>query len=555
MSILASLGTQANGVASNGITQPFNRALGYLVNSALPITVPPLADAYDAFRRGQITGDDLKLLAGALGIMTRGWQTGLPEEPLSLNPQRLVRGSKAWASMLDARVNQVGITELLALHLRGNYSEEQLRERAKAQGWWRGDYLDEAIYLAKNRIPDAADLVRFALRDCWDAQAVRDFGYDLEFPDPFRDWMLAQGAGGSALTRTQRAQGDRDVNWAQMYWRAHWNTLSPTQCYEMFQRLRPGRVKRFEDAIPGIKPFVWGDLETQLRINDYPKPTRPWLAAIAYRRPRLVDIDRWVRTKAILGPEAYDLHLDLGYAPVDARRRTDWLLSQQQTISRPADVKAAVKAVVAMYVEGEYTRQQALDYAVNYLSQGQYADMRAATAALNADAGARALWQGAVAAVGTADMRRQLSLAKALTTAWRKRYLRGQFTRADIANDMLRAGRTREWVELTLDLWDAELAGGKLLASTANIKKWVRAYIITMDQARQYLHNLGWRGDELENHLKDAATKLGRGFVPQPYLPPPAQGSRPVSEGEITYPPDVQPQPPPFSEPPPTQGT
>lgn len=508
MSILSAIGTALGGASSLGLTQPFNTAMGYAVNAIWPFQLPPIEQAYDAFRRGTLSAVSLKVLSRLFGVMLGDTDAYGADGNAPWAPANAIPGpANYWGQVLDGRVNQISIGDLISMKLRGWLPEGDFKKRAQAMGWWRGDYLDEALRIATNLTPGPADLVRFALRDCWDEAAVTRWQYDADFPAPFDYWMKTQGAGGSALTADQFNAGARPVTWSQMFWRAHWNTLSPTQSYEMFQRLRPSRVARFASTIPGLQPFTFPDLQSQLQINDYPPPVRPQLAAIAYRKPRLVDIDRWFKTGSINSAEALELHLDIGYSPADAQMRVDWLKTQVNPISTRTTTQALVRSIAGLYEQGEYAYAQAIDMVVASLSQGKFQTWQAA-----ATAGANDQSAGQIANQGTqiitlSTYQMELASARKLTQAWRNRYLRGVQNRADISVDMLAAGRTQDWVKQTLDDWDTVLAGGRLLVSAGKIKKLWKEQIITTGTAKRYLSNLGYRDPELSWLIADLPHK------------------------------------------------
>jgi len=133
-----------------------------------------------------------------------------------------------------------------------------------------------------DQIPGPSDLVRFAVRDVWSRDIVQRFGYDAEFDDipEFKSWMQAQGFGGSAAIAG--GQPGAPETWAQAYWRAHWQLISPGQAYTMFHRLRPERMEQIRRQVPGVQPFTQADVAALLKTADYPPAFRDRLLAISY---------------------------------------------------------------------------------------------------------------------------------------------------------------------------------------------------------------------------------------------------------------------------------
>lgn len=241
--------------------------------------------------------------------------------------------------------------ESVRQYLKGNFTRQDMRDGFVRNGIVRsGD--QEAHEIAAQSDPSPTDLVRFALREVWDRNVVARFGYDEEFDSipEFKWWMKVGGYGDSPqpVNSNQNPytapilaeQRDADGNliqpaiqldsWARAYWRAHWDLPSPTQGYQFLHRLRPNRMARYRELIPGVQSFDISDLRLLLKTADYPKPFRDRLAAISYHTITRVDLRRLYDQGIINEDEVYEQNLDAGYNPTDARYLTNWIIRDKR---------------------------------------------------------------------------------------------------------------------------------------------------------------------------------------------------------------------------------
>jgi hypothetical protein len=145
------------------------------------------------------------------------------------------------------------------------------------------------------------------------------------------------------------------ADWAKRYWRAHWNLPSPMQGYEMLHRLRPNR----SDV-----PFTDKDLDTLLRISDYPKFFRERLKAISYQPYTRVDVRRMYQAGVLNEQDVYEAYLDLGYDEEHARNLTQFTIRQE---TGDADTKSerykelTVSQIKQGYVKGVVSKDEAIE--------------------------------------------------------------------------------------------------------------------------------------------------------------------------------------------------
>jgi len=247
---------------------------------------------------------------------------------------------------------------LIELHIKGLLSDEEFKERMKKHGYdeehvkkiislekrlltaeellmakWRKAFSDdekenERRYLEEMKklgfseenaklfekirlfYPSPSDFIRFAVRDVFNEEIVKHYGYDEDFPEQILPYVEKAGMPPEIM---------------KYYWRAHWDLPSPTQGYEMLQRLNPDVLEvlgqKYEKM--GLKPEEiqtdLKDLETLLKIADIPSYWRKRLIAISYPPLNRVDLRRMYELGLIDEKELYARLLELGYTKDDAK--------------------------------------------------------------------------------------------------------------------------------------------------------------------------------------------------------------------------------------------
>lgn len=537
--LLAAGGAIAAGTAVGAATgsvvgpwlEPGKRGNTYKANRGTPNLLPSWSEALGAYQRSLITPDQLGWLARELGIFS----ALAPGAPPTADPVEAGRVQQLWTGIMDAAAWYPDTGYLNSLWQQGRITEADWRWWARRNGvksqTWQNTYLDDwlpppaiQVIELRNRgvitddqadeylrrlgfrrpeerqrilglrfaIPGPSDLVMFANRDVWEPDIVAKYEYDAELPAEFIHWMEKQGLGGDARTPEQVAAGLPPVTWATLYWRAGKQNISPQQMYEMVQRLRPGRVERYWQ--PGFEPraFTLADAVQYMKVLDYPVPFRQQLLALSYNNPRLVDIDRFYSFGLINREEVKEIHLDLGYAPVDAERRTDWL-TRTADLSRRKPVLGLTRSkIVQAYKLGTIDRDLAavLLYRVLYFGRpeadafeeaGQPAQTTIATDDPTVDA-----------ALQVVDLEVQNAHVAEVIANVRRRMLSG------IIDENLAAlllgqvgivpGRAAEYIAR----WKMQLTGPRQHLSTAKIVKGLAEGWLPLKTAQTMLQNLGW---------------------------------------------------------------
>lgn len=177
---------------------------------------------------------------------------------------------------------------------REKYSLQEFTALLHRMGYAEKD-IDVLTELSKN-LPPLQDLIRMLVRDAFNDQASSTYGYDEDFPEEINQFFAKQGY---------------DPDWAKRYWRAHWQLPSPQQAYEMLHR----------------SLITVDDMETLLRISDYPKFWRDKLRDISFNVMTRVDVRRLLQAGIIDANKALDTYKKMGYTPEDAKLLTDFAVA------------------------------------------------------------------------------------------------------------------------------------------------------------------------------------------------------------------------------------
>jgi len=242
-------------------------------------------------------------------------------------------------------LSEVGIHLVNAGHPMKNLELRQTRDQimhyagfhamiSAFQGTWMRVTVERPLSYEMNalftpEIPGMSDLVRFEVREVWRPEFRAE---QLEEP-PSEDFL-----------KYARYQGFEKFH-AESYWAAHWDLPSVGQAYEMYHRLRPGRVA------PELV-FEEEDLMSLLRRQDVLARYRKQLIAIAFDPPTRLEIRQMLGEGVIDQKEAEQLYLDRGSDPKWAPMFAEYAARAAQ--SDPYRARF-VSSALTMYKEGYWS--------------------------------------------------------------------------------------------------------------------------------------------------------------------------------------------------------
>lgn len=370
--------------------------------------------------------------------------------------------------------------EALAGWYRGIITADQLRASLDCDAL-HGIARQETYRLLNRPLPAAGDIISFAVKECWDNDVVQAFGYDADFPPQLSFWMGAQGWNWGNDANTLPGAPPGGVEWAKLFWRSHWRIMSPTQGYRAFHRLRPDRIARYADRVPGLEAFNWEDLERVLRIADYPPKLRRWLAASAFAVLPIYVVRSLYRLGARDRVWLVDQLRDRGFSAEDANAMADnedrAETARQQAAKRKREDKLqrqAIDTLLDAYATGTFTREQAVDNLKRY-----YVDETEAKALIDLRAA-----------------RENLALVKASVARLRRGFLAGEFSPQELPGQLAVIGVVPEMVPRYIARWTLARSQERRQLSTERIVKYVAEGRIPYAVALGRLANLGWQNPD-----------------------------------------------------------
>ena len=161
--------------------------------------------------------------------------------------------------------------------IRKGYSNERIKELEKAFLYY----------------PTPRDFIHYAVRESFDEEVVKKYGYDEGYPEQMEEYVKKAGM---------------NPEWLKYEWRAHWAMISPRMAYEMLQRE--------EIDIDMLRDI--------LKIADYPPYLIDKLINISYARIGRIDLRRLYSTGEIDFEGMEKGYRHLGYSPSDATKIATW---------------------------------------------------------------------------------------------------------------------------------------------------------------------------------------------------------------------------------------
>jgi hypothetical protein len=347
----------------------------------------------------------------------------------------------------------------------------------------------------QTQIPTPTELIQWVVRESFDLDVVKRWGYDAERPDVAAPFFAALGLTGQ-YQRVGKQTGQADVaDHLGMTWAAHWVPLSPGQAYEIHHRVREDTVGELQALGLNVQPFTIGDVQSWLKIADYPEGVRDYLIATAYLPLRLIDI----RNALILGVRdkqwVYRQFLSRGHSPNDAQFSAD--LAEKQ-----AQMKA-LGPVVAL-------ERKALTWLVAEVQDSYELGTVDRASAVNVLVQAGLSEPAAAAALDARDARARRKLVQRSVSSVRRDFLSGAISAAEAGQSLFSAGVQPEQGQRYLDLWSIELGHARRVVSTQKAVQWLTEGLLTVDQAVTRLRNLGWANPDIALYLAEASQKVAK---------------------------------------------
>lgn len=392
----------------------------------------------------------------------------------------------------------VRLSPIDALHLkhRGVISDNELTEYLFASGITREVDRERIIKLGQV-VPTPSDAVLFAVHDVFEphlvgrVEATEEYSQQIGLQELFQ----ATGIGKTYIQGISPSTNDI-VDVGLLYWLAHYRHVSPTQVYDMFHRLRPGRLHKW--ALPDQNPAQVAAMETGLdtvrrllKLDDYNPFWRDRLAAIAYRVVGRIDVRRMYKVgtfgppqgsdgfntvngvNVAVGPaerELVESYKDMGYSPPDAVNLA-FFTAAQNTETTNSRIRQSVKTAVCAAVE------------TGLASDAQNTQILIDAGVPQAEA---------ETIVQACKLRAHVNQVKRAVKYIRRAYLGGRITLDNAVAALNQIGINQQAITRYLEEWTLDLSARAKEPQAAQLCEWYGNGLITVTDFNQRLLRLGW---------------------------------------------------------------
>lgn len=356
----------------------------------------------------------------------------------------------------------------------------------------------ELINRLRHQLPPISDVIRFAVKESFDEKVVNDLGYDNDFPAVLEAFASAQGYGLPSAASDDPALANYNISIPKLYWRSHWYPISPTQSYEMLHRIRKPFFAIRDGQPVELPAFTTDDVRRWLKISDYPPGIRDYLIQISYRPIGRIDIRRMVRVGFWTDRERIlDAYKDLGYNETNSNELADYTILTEQKSEKGPQAKLR-KAIGDSYDLGLIDRLQAYEQIISTYPDGVAPDKRAIEAQQ---------------ILNHLDYDRKRKLISRAVTALRNDYLEGAVNREEARNQLLTMGIIDARVNDYLAAWSLDLTRSRRVASTDKVLEWFRRGLISFDDAKKRLTNIGWAEPDMFLFIESAEQDLEKARI------------------------------------------
>lgn len=541
MALLAALGRAILGVAARSLITPVENAITtnatYKVNAMAPWILPaPEMSLHllHAHRAGADVGFPAALfLAYGIDVTSSDWNDVFKVTAPNPSPELLMRALWAekhgldirtipevktmlayqgidvskWGRIPEAIAFPLTWHEILDLYFRNLISMEQVYECFRSiliSPQW--DYFAPMFWSAA-AVPGPSDLIRFMVREAFNEQIVRKYGYDEEYPEEIERWLRAQGmnytlsehpatwgagglfggqVGGGTLEKDPHAGQAMDIHWGRIYWRAHWDLPSPTQAYQMLFRLRPEAAPRIAAQL-GVDPdsivTTINEVRDLLKIADYPKYWRDRLIAISYLPINRTDL-KAIITEGVPDPVPPEERLqDLGYTKDDAKVVAGLFKRRATLTLANRGLLVSLREAMNMFADNLITKEE----------------LQGALEALDLDDKQKDM------AIATALLRRKYRIRKAMIRYLVRAYVRSIISGIELREQLRALGLDNATIDEIIGLARLQrLSSSRRMAATGVLWDFQRG-LRGFEQALEELVELGYVRHDARRMLRRAA--------------------------------------------------
>lgn len=402
-----------------------------------------------------------------------------------------------WMQFAEQAFEPLSVGEVLMARNRGLMNDDNLEQFLRFRGYKRPEEL-AILNRLREEIPGPGDLVRFGVAHSFQPEIAGPLQLYDERPEQLDKWHNAVGLHVPLEFNIPSDGVIRPATWADMYWSAHWRKLGYETLATFLHRFRPDQIARYRAMGYNVDTFDLEKFKTLIRIDDYPKYARDYLAAISFR-----PLDsRWAirgYTYDVLRPaQIKNVFLDQGYDSDRAQQATDIVIAQKEYRDRAPERAFELAQIRKAAVEIERA------YEVGTV------DVNTASDALTAAFHSR---PASEMALRTIDLKVRNGLLKAVIANVRHSYIAGAITDVEALAYLRNANVAEPRIALYLQGWITERGSVRKTATSAQILRWLQVGLIDAATAAIRLANLGWSNVDNLIQLAETGQKINKATV------------------------------------------
>jgi len=379
-------------------------------------------------------------------------------------------------------------------YLRGNITSDQMYERMRELGYT--DTRIKEIIQTWTLYPGPMDLFTMVAHEAFEPGLYGPLGLADEFPEDQVPWLEAQGI---------------SKEWAMKYWISHWEQPSLGQGFEMLHR---GVITREELAM-------------LFKVVEIPSFWRDKLMQITYNPYTRVDTRRMHDLGVLTTEELVIAYQDIGYDAEKAVKMAEFTLK----FNAEGDKQLTRSVILSSFNDDLISREEAMDLLISADYDKDVADYYLTHEEYKRDLEVQKLYIGTtedqykLGMLSEAETRSQLnklglrgSKIDALLEKWglEKYKYEDLPTHTDLNNlliakiitegqwrdIMTRRGYSYEHQGWYLKLIERAVTVSRSLPSKAEITAWYKKKLITEDQYREEMRQLGYADRYIDLYLK-----------------------------------------------------
>jgi hypothetical protein len=485
--------------SGSSVIDAAGRTIEQSVNMIAGNEVPPAESLFHLGITGMI--DERSMQEGLLRHGISVTVAGDPQFGTAVGAQAWIQ--ELWNQHYFAQQHLPSPNEIFTLTNRGLFVEATLDRLLERHGF-SDPRIRAAMSNLRFEVPGPSDLVRFSVRHVFEPDIVAALGYNDEFNATLDFFHRLQGLNYPIFSgpfgeqyrkfletvppeqrvdeRSYERFGLSEPTWAQAFWWAHWVTISPSQAYEAFFRLRPGRNEAFDPPFARGINFTFDNLLQSLRVNDYPKKLRPILAAIAHRVPGIRFLRQLRATEVFTKADVTELLRRQGYSEGDAAVLAESVERNDRDVRRRG-IEQQAKGQLARYWE------------LGAIDSAQYR-------ALLKEHGLTPTQADETVALADLDLKYK-RLTKIIDFV-RRQFIKGVLDANQAANQLRQAGVVNDRISVYIEDWQLEIQTKHREISAAKAVQWACKGLITAADLQARLENLGYRPEDVSALIAEA---------------------------------------------------